>query len=394
MEESMKQIQTVDKNFSTTRLAYKLLPEDYLDERGRVKEELKFKINIPELGIKDSKILKQGEEKFDTYLFLPPGEGRQGEGGLRTKGYFKFSYEIENGRWYACNFRGERLFEVAPPQELDIDLEKFKAKDGVVRLPLVSVITVVLNGEKYLEETIQSVINQTYPNVEYIIIDGGSTDRTVDIIRKYEDKIDYWVSEKDKGISDAFNKGLILSQGYLVNILNSDDFFENCIEALIALYVKNEADICYGDISYVRDNKQVLIKKANHKYLPRFMSLNHPATFIKKKVFTKIGFFNVSLKCTMDYDYLLRCYYNNMVFVYFDMIIANMRLDGLSDKLWKQTHYETFLIKRKYIKNYFQYIRLYIDYKVGLLKTVIRKFLMKVHLNKLVDYYINYFLFR
>ena len=91
--------------------------------------------------------------------------------------------------------------------------------------PLISVITVVYNGEKYLEETIQSIINQTYDNVEYIIIDGGSTDGTVDIIKKYEDRIDYWVSEKDKGISDAFNKGVKVAKGDYINFQGDGDGF-------------------------------------------------------------------------------------------------------------------------------------------------------------------------
>ncbi|OAG27024.1 glycosyltransferase family 2 protein [Thermodesulfatator autotrophicus] len=240
----------LNSNFSTTRLAYKLLPEDCLDGRGRVREEVKFKINLPELGIVDSKIPRQGEEKFDTYLFLPPGEGRQGEGGLRTRGYFKFSYEVievDRGcrgsrgyKWYTCDFRGRRLFEVEPPEELNLELKKFKKEDGKTHLPLITVITVVLNGEKYLEETIQSVINQTYPNVEYIIIDGGSTDGTIDILKKYEDRIDYWVSEKDKGIYDAMNKGIKLTLGRWVNFMNAGDYIldlgglELCVNKVIA----------------------------------------------------------------------------------------------------------------------------------------------------------------
>ncbi|MCI5136399.1 MAG: glycosyltransferase [Candidatus Electrothrix sp. AW2] len=125
---------------------------------------------------------------FKTVLFLPVGEGRQGEGGLRTQGYFKRSLP---------------------------DKDK----------PLITVITVVFNGVQRLEETILSVIGQTYDNVEYIIIDGGSTDGTLDIIRKYEHAIDYWVSEKDRGIYDAMNKGIDLTTGEWMNFMNAGDSF-------------------------------------------------------------------------------------------------------------------------------------------------------------------------
>jgi glycosyltransferase involved in cell wall biosynthesis len=106
--------------------------------------------------------------------------------------------------------------------------------------PLVSIITVVFNGERYLEETIKSVINQTYKNIEYIIIDGGSTDNTLNIIKKYEDKIDYWISEKDKGIYDAINKGIKLSRGELIGIINADDYYEiDVLEKVVSIYTKD-----------------------------------------------------------------------------------------------------------------------------------------------------------
>ena len=131
-------------------------------------------------------IVNNSEDKFESVLFLSEGKERKSEGGLRTKGYYKKSYEDK---------------------------------------PLISIITVVYNGEKYLEETILSVINQTYDNVEYIIIDGGSTDGTIDIIKKYNDNIDYWVSEKDRNMYDGINKGLKIASGDIVASLNSDDFY-------------------------------------------------------------------------------------------------------------------------------------------------------------------------
>src|ERR1700742_4639960 len=98
-------------------------------------------------------------------------------------------------------------------------------KQSEIDNPLVSVVTVVYNGAKHLEQTINSVLNQSHKNVEYIIIDGGSTDGTLDIIKRYEDKIDYWQSERDGGIYFAMNKGVSLAKGELIGILNADDFY-------------------------------------------------------------------------------------------------------------------------------------------------------------------------
>jgi len=173
----MNETSTLDDHYSTTRFVTNLQPV----------------------------IEKRPEDKFETVLFLPEGEDRQGEGGLRTKGYFKLDMEGK---------------------------------------PLITVVTAVYNGEQFLEETIQSVINQTYDNVEYIIIDGGSTDGTVGIIRKYEHVIDYWVSEKDNGIGDAWNKGITLSFGSLIGLLNSDDFYnyENILN-LSKVNVENDLTV-------------------------------------------------------------------------------------------------------------------------------------------------------
>ena len=109
--------------------------------------------------------------------------------------------------------------------------------------PYISIITVVKNGEKYLEETIKSVINQTYKNYEYIVIDGGSKDKTLDIIKKYSDKIDYWVSETDKGLYDAFNKGMQLAKGDFIGIINSDDVYLSKTLEILKKYINNNPNI-------------------------------------------------------------------------------------------------------------------------------------------------------
>lgn len=173
----MNDVITLDEKYSTTR---RMIEADPQAIAGLVKQA-----NKP-------------EEKFETVLFLPEGDDRQGEGGLRTKGYFKVGGIIPSN---------------------DATSLTSNAK------PLITVVTVVFNGEKFLDETILSVINQTYDNVEYIIIDGGSTDGTLDIIKKHEHAIDYWVSEKDSGIYDAMNKGCVLAFGYGVNFLNAGDYF-------------------------------------------------------------------------------------------------------------------------------------------------------------------------
>jgi len=158
--------------------------------------------------------------------------------------------------------------------------------------PFISIITVVYNGEEYLEQTIQSVINQTYDSVEYIVIDGSSTDGTIDIIKKYEDKIDYWVSEKDGGIYDAMNKGIDVATGAWINFMNAGDRFvnENILEKLFAR-LDMSYDLLYGS-STVTKNKQniVLQPKEFTKFNLYFWNTRvvcHQAMFVKKSVASK-----------------------------------------------------------------------------------------------------------
>ena len=179
--------------------------------------------------------------------------------------------------------------------------------------PLVSVITVVLNGEKYLEQTIQSVVNQTYDNIEYIIIDGGSTDGTLDIIRKYEDKITYWVSEKDEGISDALNKGIKLSSGEIIGMIHSDDYYtgKDVICKIVNEFNKYQnIKAIYGIIDFVDPKTNELElrwgKDCSPNAIRKRMYIPHPTLFCKKEVYENIGYFRKDLKYAMDYEWAIR----------------------------------------------------------------------------------------
>lgn len=282
----MTDIVSLDEGYSTTRLLTKEKPEI---------------INTP-------------EDKFETVLFLPEGENRKGEGGLRTKGYFKKSFDDK---------------------------------------PLISIITVVFNGEKYLEETIRSVINQTYSNVEYIIIDGGSADGTLDIIKKYEDKIDYWVSEKDRGISDAFNKGVKVAKGDYINFQGDGDGFvsSNALEKVFEGINSSEDIFVSARISRIDENGEELFTS---KHIQNFdkssllfrMSIPHQGLFTHKNYFKKYELFDVDNVFCMDYEHLLRSYKDFPRVVTKDIVAARWRADGIGNGRTLEIYKEYDKIKR------------------------------------------------
>jgi glycosyltransferase involved in cell wall biosynthesis len=220
--------------------------------------------------------------------------------------------------------------------------------------PLVSIITVVLNGASTIEKTIQSVISQDYNNIEYIIIDGRSTDGTIDIINKYRSRIDVCISEADRGISDAFNKGIRRSTGEYILILNSDDALTaGAISRSIELFrqypdigftfghcaqIKNgKIDwINYGDINYGRSLKR------------RMTDVNHPTIMVRKSVYDSFGLYNTSYRYAMDYDFLLRIHGSNITGKLVDEIQTTMSLDGISDRYWYRACREVRDISREH----------------------------------------------
>lgn len=198
----------------------------------------------------------------------------------------------------------------------------------------VSIITVVYNGAETIEQTIQSVIHQTYDNIEYIIIDGASTDGTCDIVKKYKDEVKVFISEPDSGLYYAMNKGIHYATGEIVGIINSDDLYsEDAVSKVVECFEKNEADIVYGNAQWFDDDGIGTIYTCrNIESLWYQMSIPHPATFIKKEVYQTDGVFDTQYSLAADYDLILRFYSKKKKFVYLDAVLTYFRKGGLSAK--------------------------------------------------------------
>tara|TARA_X000000950_G_scaffold55108_1_gene65934 strand:- start:5246 stop:6091 length:846 start_codon:yes stop_codon:yes gene_type:complete len=217
-----------------------------------------------------------------------------------------------------------------------------RKKNILKKKPLFSIITVVYNGDKFLEKTICSVINQSYKNFEYIIIDGGSTDKSLKIIKKYEKKIDYWVSEKDNGIYDAFNKGMIVSKGEFIGFINSDDIYKKNALSIISNYIRKNktVDFIFGS---VKKHWGILhgYKPYKIKYSWGFYSSHSTGFFIKKKAAEKVGFYNIKYKYHADYDYFYRLIVKNKMkgtSTKKNEVVGIFRRGGFSSKIsfWKK----------------------------------------------------------
>lgn len=205
-----------------------------------------------------------------------------------------------------------------------------------------SIITVVYNNKRTIENAIQSVLNQSFKNIEYIIIDGKSVDGTIDIINSYKDKISYFISETDKGIYDAMNKGIALASGDVIGILNSDDLYadNDVLKDVMGYFQADEKlDILYGDLVYVNadDINKVVRKWTSKKYYKKFFEHGnvppHPALFVKKSVYNECGLFNVNYKLAADYDFMLRIF-KKLEFSsqYIPRLMVRMRLGGATNK--------------------------------------------------------------
>ena len=243
-----------------------------------------------------------------TSLKTPAGDKNITEGGLRLKGFFKAGSEGK---------------------------------------PLITVITVVYNGEDYLEDTIKSVIEQDYQNVEYIIVDGGSKDDTLEIIRKYEHAIDYWVSEPDKGIYDAMNKGLTLCSGEWINFMNADDYF--CNSSVLSRIDFKGADFIYGNVLMKDDDYFVRLGgKVDLQMLLRSSMTPHQSVFVRRNVYRQLGLFDLNYKIAADYEFSVRVFFNDYTCLYREVDVAYMRMGGVSNVSFVASLNEKLIIIKKY----------------------------------------------
>ena len=213
---------------------------------------------------------------------------------------------------------------------------------------LVSIITVCYNSEKTIKKTIESVINQTYKNIEYILIDGGSTDGTMQIIKTYQKKYDFikYVSEKDEGIYDAMNKGIKMASGDLIGILNSDDYYElNAIETMVNAMTRDKYQILYGYMNIFKNGIKEQTVMYYHWAL-NFNMINHPTCFVTKDVYNDYFLYDTAYKSCADYDFMIKIFKEKSVkFIPVDSIIANFNYGGMSQRI--QSHIECTKMMKK-----------------------------------------------
>ena len=203
---------------------------------------------------------------------------------------------------------------------------------------LVSIITVCYNSEKTIRKAIESVLGQTYPDIEYIIVDGQSKDNTVAIAQEYKEAFQQKgykyriISEKDNGIYDAMNKGIRMATGELIGMINSDDWYEPiAAETAAETYGQTQFDLFYGDLNLIRDDNSVIVKRSKIDKFPSSRNWNHPTTFIPKRIYEELGLYK-GQTLHDDFDLILRIRSAGKKVVIKNITLANFRTGGVSNQ--------------------------------------------------------------
>jgi len=253
--------------------------------------------------------------------------------------------------------------------------------------PLVSIITIVYNGETDIRQTMDSVLQQSYEPVEYIVIDGGSTDATVSILEEYDSQLSFWESARDKGISDAFNKGITIANGEIIGLVNAGDWYEpNTIEVVVDTFLaEKEVGIVCGALQFWKGSSLEYLCSSVPELLEREMSITHPSCFVRTTLYRQFGMFSLDYNLAMDYELLLRLKTNGVVFVSLDHVLANMQHDGISEENWKKALQETHRARTELLEDSFFSTIWY--YYFLTLKRGIRIVLEKLGLDGLLHFY-------
>jgi glycosyltransferase involved in cell wall biosynthesis len=224
----------------------------------------------------------------------------------------------------------------------------------------ISVITVSWNSAKTIKDTIDSVLSQTYKNLEYIIIDGDSVDNTKQIVREYKSRIIKFISEPDNGIYDAMNKGILYSSGDIIAILNSDDFYNTpfVLENVIAEFINKNVDCVFGDLFYVdnQDTDKVLRYWKSSEYIPGSFSKGwhppHPSFFVNRETYKKYGLFDLSFKVSSDFEIMLRFLEKFKIkSSYLPQVLVRMRAGGESGRNFRNILIGNINVLRAFKKN-------------------------------------------
>jgi glycosyltransferase involved in cell wall biosynthesis len=252
---------------------------------------------------------------------------------------------------------------LAASPKLDLRREKGdKSNHGGLRLkgylkksfpdsPLITIVTVVLNQPSDLKKTIASILEQTYDNIEYIIIDGASSDSTIDVIKSNDDKIDFWISEPDKGIFDAMNKGIDLASGEWINFMNAGDYFyQNDTVKTVFNKDYGNADFIYGHTQFLGGDFNGVVKAWDFKILWKTMVFTHQSLFTKSEIL-KTRKFDTRFKICADYDIIFNSYMQGLTFFNSDIVIAAFD-PGFSDVSRARMAYEKWKVVKKHRKDF------------------------------------------